>query len=196
MATLLQRLDDSEVVRLLRNGAVGVLPTDTIYGIVTSAYNKPAVARLYKAKHRAGKPGTVIAADIDQLIELGIDARYLRRAAALWPNPISVVLPDQPHLSYLDQGKHSLAVRIPLSAPIHKLLRSTGPLLTSSANLTGLPPAISIRQAQEYFGDTVDFYVDGGTLVQLQPSTIVRLTENDELEVLRRGAVDVHKEVE
>ena len=183
--------DTAAIVRLLQAGLVGVMPTDTIYGIVAAAANETAVAKLYAAKHREGKPGTVIAADVQQLCVLGIDADQLAQVAHLWPNSLSVVLNDQPGLEYLDQGKHSLAVRVPAKAEIHELLEITGPLLTSSANQPGLPPATTIAEAQEYFGDAVDFYVDGGELLQEVPSTIIRLLDDGEIEVLRHGAVQL-----
>lgn len=180
---------DPEVVRLLLNGAVGVLPTDTVYGIAARAADPAAVARLYRAKHREGKPGTVIAANVEQLAELGIDRLYLDQVASYWPNPLSIVLPDHNKLAYLDQGKHSLAVRIPANKTIQNLLLQTGPLLTSSANMPGEPTATTLQECRDYFGETVDFYVDGGTVLAGLPSTLIRLDKNGNIELLRQGPV-------
>jgi L-threonylcarbamoyladenylate synthase len=191
--TIIDVHDTAAVVRLLASGAVGVMPTDTVYGIVAHAANQQAVARLYQAKHRQGKPGTVIAADTQQLCEIGIDPEELALVAHYWPNPLSVVLSDQPGLEYLDQGKRSLAVRIPNDPAIHALLVQTGALLTSSANQPGQPPAISLQEAQAYFGDRVDFYVDGGSLQNTVPSTIIRLSAAGTVEVLRQGALIIAK---
>ncbi|HEX8763349.1 MAG TPA: L-threonylcarbamoyladenylate synthase [Candidatus Saccharimonadales bacterium] len=183
---------DAEIVRLLQNGAIGILPTDTVYGIVARAADSGAVARLYAAKHREGKPGTIIAASIDQLISLGLQAMHLPEAARLWPGPLSIVLPDNPELAYLDQGKQSLAVRVPADKAIHELLLQTGPLLTSSANMPGEPTATTLDEARAYFGDTVDFYVDGGSIEQSIASTLIRVSEAGAVEVLRPGPIKVN----
>ncbi len=184
-------LTDTHVVELLRRGSVAVVPTDTVYGIVARAEDKQAVAKLYQAKHREGKPGTLIAANIEQLEKLGLDAELLSRVAHLWPNPLSLVLPAGPELAYLHQGGDSLAVRIPKDEGIRILLAQTGPLLTSSANMPGEPPAITLGEAEAYFGDTVDFYVDGGDLSGREPSTVARITDDHAIEVLRQGAARI-----
>lgn len=175
----------------MRPGAVGVIPTDTVYGVVARAADKEAVARLYAAKKRENTPGTLIAASIDQLEKLGLKHRYLKAVEQYWPGAVSVVIPmSDPALAYLHQGKMSLAVRIPADKKLQTLLKKTGPLATSSANLTGEPAANDIKEAKAYFGDTVDFYVDGGDLSDRQPSTIIRIVD-DAVEVLRPGAVKI-----
>jgi len=178
------------VTEAIQSGLVGVLPCDTVYGLVGSAANKEAVKRVYELKHREQKPGTVIAADIDQLVELGLKRRYMTPVAGYWPGAVSVVIPCGAELEYIHQAVGSLAVRIPAGDELQELLRRTGPLLTSSANLPGKPPATSTELAQLYFGTTIDFYVDGGDFSGHLPSTIVRVVD-DALEVLRQGAVSV-----
>lgn len=179
-------------MKLLSAGAVGVLPTDTVYGLVCRAADEEAAVRLYALKSREHKPGTLVAATTAQLVDLGIKARYLKAVEQYWPNPLSVVIPCGPELSYLHQGQHSLAVRIPADAHLRGLLASTGPLLTSSANAPGEPTATNLDEAQAYFGDRVDFYVDGGTVANPVPSTVIRIVD-DAIEVLRQGAVNIDK---
>lgn len=193
MTKILNALSDPELVSLLQGGAVGVIPTDTVYGLVCAASNEAAVTRLYSLKDRQQKPGTVIAASIDQLVELGIPLRYTRGVEHLWPNPLSIVIPDVPKLSYLDQGLMSLAIRIPKHEALQQLLLKTGPLLTSSANQPAEPPANNIEEAQKYFGDSVDFYVDAGDLSGHEPSTVIRVID-DAIEVLRAGAVQIDED--
>lgn len=187
MKVITNLLQSSEVLEA--SSAVVVVPTDTIYGLAARAADKTAVDRLYALKNREQKPGTVIAADIDQLVSLGIPRRYLVPLASYWPNPISIVVPTAPGLEYLDLGKFSLAVRIPANKTVHDLLLKTGPLLTSSANHPGEAPAETVAQAQEYFGDQVDVYVDGGT-ISGEASTVIRVVD-DAVEVLREGAIKV-----
>lgn len=187
---LIDSIEDPKLVALLAQGCVGVMPTDTVFGIVARAQDPDAVARLYKAKNREGKPGTIIAANVEQLEELGIAREYLAMVAENWPNPLSIVLPAHDNLAYIHQGKESLAVRVPKDKDIQALLEQTGPLLTSSANLPGEPPATDIPEAQEYFGDSIDFYVAGDTDGRL-PSTVARLTPDGVIEILRQGAATI-----
>jgi L-threonylcarbamoyladenylate synthase len=183
-------LTDSKLASLLKSGAVGILPSDTVYGIVCCASNQEAVSRLYELKHREHKPGTIIGAKLQQFIDLGMRARYLKAVEGFWPNPLSVVVPCGEELAYLHQGQHSLAVRIPANDTIRDLLAQTGPLLTSSANMPGEPTATTVEEARAYFGDSVDFYVDGGVVKDQPPSTVIRVID-DAIEVLRQGAVNI-----
>lgn len=177
--------------RLRQPGAVGVIPTDTVYGVVARVADEKAVERLDELKRREGKPGTLIAADTGQLEELGLKHRYLKAVEQFWPGPVSVVIPtSDPRLDYLHKGRMSLAVRIPKDKELRELLKKTGPLATSSANITGRPPAQTIAQAKDYFGDEVDFYIDGGDMSGREPSTVIRVVD-DAIEVLRQGSVRI-----
>lgn len=177
--------------KLLQPGIVGIISTDTVYGIVARAADQAATERLYRLKGREDKPGTLIAADLKQLENLGLKHRYIKAVEQFWPGAVSVVIPvSDPKLAYLHRGKMSLAVRIPDDAKLQKLLRQTGSLLTSSANPPGQPVAVTIKEAEDYFKKTVDFYIDGGNLANRQPSTVVRIVD-DAIEVLRPGAVKI-----
>lgn len=195
MTQILNKLTNPRLVSLLCDGSVGVMPTDTIYGLVCSAANHVAVEKLYGIKHREQKPGTIIAASVDQLIELGIKARYVKAVEQFWPNPISIIIPaSAPELQYLHRGKLSLACRV-VQGPreLLNVLSKVGPLLTSSANQPGAKPSNTISEAQNYFGDSVDFYVDAGDLSGQMPSTLIRIVD-DAVEILREGAVKINEE--
>lgn len=192
MAKIFKNITDSEVVRLLKARAIGVIPTDTLYGVVANASDIYAVERLYQLKSRNNKPGTIIASSIDQLVGLGIKKRYLKAVEYFWPNSISIVIPVGNELGYIHQGDGSIPVRIPAAKKLTKLLVQTGPLLTSSANMPGEKPAVNIGEAKNYFGDKVDFYVDGGSFAEAKPSTIIRIVD-DAVEILRPGAVTINE---
>jgi L-threonylcarbamoyladenylate synthase len=187
----LMRTSD-EAVGLLREGGVGVMPTDTVYGLVAEASDSRAVERFYALKHRERKPGTVIAASVGQLVKLGVDERYLRRVERWWPNSLSVETPLSEALAYLHQGTGHCAWRVVADAGLRQMLEQTGPLVTSSANQPGKPPAVNVDEAWNYFGDGVDFYVDGGDLSGRLPSTVIRLVDDD-IVVVREGAVKANE---
>lgn len=87
---------------------------------------------------------------------------------------------DCPHESfaYLHRGTQSLAFRLPARQDLIELLKVTGPLVAPSANPEGLAPSQTRAEAGAYFGDTVDFYVEGP--VTGKPSTIIKLTAQGE----------------
>lgn len=189
-AITLNSLSNDQLQTLLLSGAVGIIPTDTVYGLVCRAADITAVSRLYALKNRENKPGTVMAASIDQLVELGIKKRYLTAVEQFWPGPISIVIPNH-ELSYLHLGVGGLACRV-IDGPegLLNVLSNVGPLLSSSANHPGERPATNIQEAVGYFGDAVDFYVDGGDLSDRESSTVIRVVD-DAVEVLREGAVKI-----
>lgn len=177
-----------EAILILQAGGVGVMPTDTVYGLVARAVDQAAVKRFYALKQREHKPGTVVAASVEQLIGLGVERQYLDRVGHLWPNPLSVETPLGENLAYLHQNTGREALRVVADEGLRRILEQTGPLVTTSANKPGEPGSVTIEEAWEYFGDKVDFYVDGGDLSDRAPSTIIRVTDNG-IEIIRQGAV-------
>ena len=188
---IFRNLDDKKISQLLKDGSVGVIPTDTVYGLVCRAVDEKAVARLYGLKKRHNKPGTIIASSVDQLVDLGIKKRYLTAVELFWPNPLSIIITVALEFEYVHQGKQSLACRV-VNGPqkLLDVLSIVGPLLTTSANHPREPEATNIAQAQKYFGDNIEFYVDGGDLSGRLPSTVIRVVD-DAIEVLREGAVKI-----
>ncbi|MDO8265827.1 MAG: L-threonylcarbamoyladenylate synthase [Candidatus Saccharibacteria bacterium] len=172
-------------VKCLNSGEVVVMPTDTVYGLVSLARNPEAVKKMYEAKQRNGKPGTIIAGSVKQLIEMGFDKQQIMLAEQFWPGPVSVILDAPESLDYLHMGKKSLAVRIPALVWLQEVLEATGPLATTSANLPDEPTVTNIDQAKQIFGDKVDLYSDGGEISGVKPSKIVKITDNGQIEIIR-----------
>ena len=192
---VLSSLSDSRLADMLNQGRVGLIPTDTIYGLAARADNPAAVDKMSRLKQGDAryKPGTVIAAKVAQLIGLGVDAATVRRVAHLWPNPISIELPLGKNLEHLYQEGPHRAFRVVADAKLSALLEATGPLITTSANIHGKPPANSLAEAEAYFGDKLDFYVDGGDLSGHLPSTLA-IFRDGQLKVLREGAVKIDEQ--
>ena len=178
-------------IELLKQGGVGVMPTDTVYGLVARASDPKAVARLYSLKERDHKPGTVIAASTDQLIALGVPKSHIDKVKKWWPNPLSVETPLESNLNYLHQDTGRQGFRVVADEGVRRILEQTGPLVTSSANHPGKPGSVTIQEAMDYFDDRVDFYVDGGNLTGRAPSTIIKITDTGEIKIIRQGAIDL-----
>lgn len=171
-------------ISILLSDNVVVMPTDTVYGLACSALSPLAVKRMYEIKKREKKPGTIIAANKQQLLDLGFEKSDIDRALQFWPGPVSVVLSAGDKLNYLHMGLNSLAVRIPEPEWLQDILIDTGPLATTSANFPGEPTITSIDEARRLFGDLVG-YIDGGVISNSQPSSIIRLLPNGDIEKLR-----------
>jgi|GEM_PF-180570 len=178
-----------DLVQLLRRGAVGVIPTDTIYGISASAMNPKSIERIYEIRGRDRvKPFIVLIHSLDDLDEFEIDmsAETRHELQRIWPAPVSIVLPC-PHkkFQYLHRGTKSIAFRLPASQSLRTFLKKTGPLVSTSANAAEKKPARTIAEAKKYFGDSLDFYVDNGQKVG-SPSALLQYTK-DGFTILRSG---------
>ena len=167
-----------DVVRIICKGGIGILPTDTIYGLVGSALKPETVLRIYRVRKRKLKKPMIIliGSERDLLrfrVEISQGARKIIRK--LWPGPVSIILPcSHKKFSYLHRGTKTLAFRLPRDAVLRRLLKRTGPLVAPSANREGERPATTIQRARQYFGDRVDFYEDAGALRSL-PSIVVQI---------------------
>jgi L-threonylcarbamoyladenylate synthase len=179
-------VDWDEAARRLRAGEVGVVPTDTIYGLLGSALQVAVVERIYALRLReVDKPLIVLIGSVSQLQQIGIsaDSRVQELFKRVWPGSVSLVMKlENAELAYLHRGTNSLAVRWPQRADVRRLLEQTGPLVAPSANLAGHPSANTMQEAWKYFGNEV-FYVDGGKL-EHSASALVDVRTND-LKVLR-----------
>ncbi len=174
---------------ILKKGRVGVLPTDTLYGIVASAFLPAAVERIYALRKRdADKPLIVLISSVDELSLFGItlDDSLHKEVGKFWPGPVSIILPvTDEKFQYLHRGKKTLAFRFPRNEKLVSLLQKSGPLVAPSANIQGEPPATTIEEARNYFGEAVDFYEDGGTLAG-EPSALITF-EAGKVKVLREN---------
>ena len=101
-----------KLVNLLQSGGVCIIPTDTVYGLACSVKFPKSVAKIYRLKNREGKPGTIIASSVQQLLDMGFIESEVHRASEYWPGPVSVILKAPDSLYYLHMGKKSLAVRV------------------------------------------------------------------------------------
>lgn len=183
----------SDIIRIIQRGGVGVLPTDTLYGLVGSAFSKKAIQKIYRLKKRnVKKPLIVLIHSLRdlRLFSIAPPPKDKRILAQLWPGKVSVIfLCPAGKFRYLHRGTRSLAFRVPAKRNLRALLAKTGPLVAPSANPEKMPPATTIKKAQRYFGSSVDFYVDGGKLAT-SPSTLIAL-RNGQITLERQGSFEV-----
>jgi len=183
-----------EAVHTLSRGGLVVLPTDTVYGVAADAFDHAAVSALLAVKGRGRQmPPPVLvpgARTLDGLAtEVPDGVRDL--VAAFWPGALTVICRAQPMLAWdLGETRGTVALRVPDHPAALALLRRTGPLAVSSANLSGRPPALSAQEAHAQLGSGVAVYLDGGPVSGGVPSSIVDATSG-ELRLVRAGAIDL-----
>jgi L-threonylcarbamoyladenylate synthase len=135
----------NEIAKLLREGSVVLMPTDTIYGLHAVATNAEAVERIADIKGRdETKPFIVIASSTDQIRELGISTSsdLLASLDSIWPAPLTAILPLSAPTP-ASRGESTLAVRIPALDWLRDLAARSGPLVSTSANRSG-EPAVTV----------------------------------------------------
>ena len=168
----------NEAAQQLAQNKIGIIPTDTLYGIVGSALNPEVVERVRNLKHRnSDKRCIVLISDINDLNSVGIelDEDTKSKLSQYWPGPVTVVLPClDDNFTHLHRGAHEFGVRLPNKPALLELLKTVGPIIAPSANPEGEPPALTTEQAEAYFGDQVDFYLDEGKLNN-PPSKVIQI---------------------
>lgn len=199
---------EKKLVDVLNNGAIAVIPTDTIYGISARALDEMAVAKVHEIKDRNNQKSFIILiSSIKELklfgiepdgFTLGILNKYWpsfafsnEKAAAGKPGAVTIALDcSSEKLNYLHLGTKTLAFRIPDKKELLDIIKKTGPLISTSVNPKNQKPASTIEEAKNYFGSNVDFYLDEGKFESL-PSTLIKI-ENGKIVVLKEGATKIN----
>ena len=164
-------------IQAVQRGGVIAYPTEAVYGLGCHPAKLAAVQRVLTLKQRPAHKGLIlIAADFDQLAPylLPLDSVTHARVMATWPGAVTWILPAQPHVSPLIRGEHdTLAVRVSAHPTCRALcLRLGHPLISTSANLSTLPPARDAQAVAAQFGTLLDGIVDAPVGGQAQPTEI------------------------
>lgn len=182
-----------EITKRIRAGEIVVLPTDTIYGLSCDALNRSAVERIFDIKDRGTHFALVVlVGDAAQLELLGMhpNSTELALLQQYWPGKLTIALAtDRKDLEHIHRGLDSITVRMPAHDELLQLLKEIGPLVSTSANISGQPPAQSTAEAMEYFGDKVQAYYSEGILLGA-PSTIVKVVDGRVI-ILRQGSINM-----
>ncbi|SDS43863.1 L-threonylcarbamoyladenylate synthase [Agrococcus carbonis] len=176
-----------------------VMPTDTVYGIAADAFSHAAVAGLLAAKGRdRGFPPPVLVADRAMATALAeaFPPELEPLLEAHWPGPLTVIVRAQPSLTWdLGDTGGTVALRVPDHPIALGLLRETGPLAVSSANLHGMPAATTAQEAAEMLGDRIALVLDAGPVGAEVPagaqngSTILDCSTGGVVRIVRQGVL-------
>lgn len=177
--------------KIIKEGGIAVIQTDTLYGLVADAKNEKAVHRVYEVKKRdVLKPVIVLVANFEQIESFGIDiSKDLKKILNnYWPGKVSIILPANDttvDTHYIHKGTGGIAFRIPAKESLREILRDVGPLVAPSANPEGKEPAKNIQQAINYFGDNVNYYLEGEDVIDTRPSKIIKISHGIKEEIIR-----------
>lgn len=185
--------------RIIADGGLVVMPTDTVYGVVCDPRDARAIERVYQVKGRPKyKALQVIMASVDDLDALGLTlpSPLNRLAARFLPGAFSPIAVADGTCTLATvratpTGARTQGVRVPNSRVCLDILRATGPVAASSANRSGHESAQTVEEAVRAFGEDVDLYIDGGATVGHVSSTVVAADPHgrDGIEILREGVI-------
>ena len=181
---------------VIREGALVVLPTETVYGLGADATNPAAVEKIFTAKKRPFyDPLIVHVSDTKQMLPLVTE--FSEKAKALtthfWPGPLTIVLPKSSLVpSIVTAGSPSVAIRMPSNPLALELIRLSGrPIAAPSANLFGCTSPTTARHVQQQLGGTYDAIIDGGACIVGIESTVISFL-GETPRILRPGGIDQH----
>lgn len=179
--------------RIIRDGGLVAIPTETVYGLGADGLNEAAVAKIFEAKGRPQDNPLILhvaeASEIQRFCH-DIPAAAYTLAEAFWPGPLTMVLPARDTVpKRTTAGLSTVAVRCPDCAVTRQIIRLAGvPIAAPSANLSGKPSTTTAQHVLHDHDGRIDAVVDGGPCRVGVESTIVDLTE-DRPRLLRPGGI-------
>lgn len=187
-------------IRVLRDGGVVALPTDTVYGICVGIGTAGGVERLFRVKRRPPDKGIMLLLEHQgQAGDIGVmTPAAIALGAACWPGGLTVVVPLRDGVTVpaaLTSGGRTIGLRVPNHDAPRALARALGPLPTTSANASGLPEAPDAAAIVAQLGDAIDLVLDGGPAHGGPASTVVDCSGPMPV-VIREGAVSLGRLVE
>lgn len=180
-----------ETVAALTGGGVVVLPTDTVYGVAACVNQPDAIDRIYQLKQRpANLAIALLVADVEQAsLVARLSSVEHAVAAELWPGALTLVLRRRDDADpRLGRADGTVGLRSPASAFVRAVAAATGPLATTSANLSGSPTAPQALDAARSLAGAVDLVVDAGPSKGVA-STVAKLDESGDVTIFRQGSV-------
>ncbi len=181
------------LARLLREGDLVAVPTETVYGLAADALNARACRRIFEAKGRPAADPLIVHIQSIRELELVAEANPAARrlASAFWPGPLTLVLPKKPVIpDVVTAGRSSVAVRMPAHPLLRRLLKlAARPLAAPSANPFGYLSPTTAEHVRHGLGLKIRHILDGGPARIGIESTIVDLRNPEKPRLLRPGGI-------
>jgi L-threonylcarbamoyladenylate synthase len=174
----MSEVTSDDIAKRIKSGEVFIYPTDTVYGVGCDAMNEEAVAKVFKLKERSGKkPLSVAFHDVEELLNyVAVDSEQEAEIRGKLPGAYTFIVMNQRIPKLVTAGFDTLGVRVPDYLPIREIIRKAEtPIITTSANLSGERPALTIHDLPAEILENVDFVLDAGKCGSGNPSTIINL---------------------
>lgn len=178
-------------LEILESGGIVAFPTDTVYGIGTSAFNNEAVLSLFEAKGRSRMQAVpVLISSMAQIDTVTTGLSDLARSLAekYWPGPITLVLSKNTNLAEAVSPSDTVGVRMPKHEFAKSLLDAVGPLAVTSANITGHKSLSGADEVFQAMKGKIELVIDGGKTPGQVPSTVVDCTGMKPV-IIREGPI-------
>ncbi len=183
-------MNRKELVPILRNGGIAIIPTDTVYGIVCDALNEEAVKKVYSIKKRDfSKPMIILVADYEMLKKYTKSINDLEEELidTYLPGKMTIILEKSDLIpSIVTAFREEIGIRIPDNENLKLLIKELNrPIIATSANISSNATITNINFLEENMKDNVDYIYDGGTIKGFA-STIVKVLD-DKIAIIRDG---------
>ena len=191
------KTDIEEAGKILRDGGLVAIPTETVYGLAANALNPTAVKNIYKVKGRpSDNPLIVHISEVEEMKPLvkEITEAAKKLADAFWPGALTIILPKTDVIpAQTSGGLDTVAVRLPSNPVARAVIKAAGcPLAAPSANLSGKPSPTDFKHVYEDLFGKVEGIIDGGSCDVGVESTVITLA-TEFPKVLRPGGITVEQ---
>jgi L-threonylcarbamoyladenylate synthase len=183
--------------KLLTEGKLVAIPTETVYGLAANGLDETAVAGIFSAKNRPTfDPLILHVASIEQAQSLCTDWPEMadKLALAFWPGPLTLILPKADHVPDLTtSGQPTVGIRMPNNRLTLELLSTLPfPLAAPSANPFGYVSPTNAQHVADQLGERIDYILDDGDCSVGIESTIIAI-DNGAPKVLRLGGLSLER---
>lgn len=188
--------DIKTAAKILSDGGIVAIPTETVYGLAADAFNEDAVKSIFVAKGRPqDNPLIVHISDFEQIYSLAseVPESAKKLAEKFWPGPLTIILPKKDCVPDVTSGGLStVAIRMPSHPIANKIIELSCPLAAPSANISGFPSPTAFEHIEADMDGRADAICDGGNCQVGVESTVITLADECPT-LLRPGGVTLEE---
>lgn len=169
-------------------------PTDTVFGVGALIDDEIAIDKIFELKHRDySKPLAILAASVEDILPYidDVSKDVVKLMNKYWPGALTIIFNKKNNVSNkITSGFKTIAFRIPNCDISLEILKQTGPLATTSVNISGEKPLNTYEEIEQYFGDKIDYIVSDNVSSSNVSSTIIDVTTNA-IKIIRQGEIKI-----
>ncbi len=185
----------NDAKKVIDQGDLLVYPTETLYALGANPFSEYAITKLFEVKKRPLTiPISVAVSDLEMMMDIADVSELAEKIARYFlPGPLTLLMRKRAQLpSILTSGSDIIGIRVPKHEAALKIIKATGPITATSANLHGQPDPKNLDVAVNQLGEKVTLYVDCGECEYQNPSTIVDVS-TPSAKIIRKGVIPDNK---